>query len=176
MTEGKTQQSPNRVSSKTLTTPLIHIVLFEPEIPQNTGNIGRMCAFAGTRLHLIEPLGFEISDKQLRRSGMDYWNDLDVHRYPNWATFRDAPQGPSRLWLFTTHATKAHWEVTYQPGDGLVFGKETAGAPQWLHEDVGVDARIKIPQFAPQLRSLNLATSAGIGAYEALRQLNPSAL
>ena len=149
----------------------LHIVLFEPEIPQNTGNIGRMCAFADLRLHLIEPLGFEINDKQLRRSGMDYWKNLDVHIHSDWAAFESSEHAPKRLWLFSTHATQSHWDAKFSPGDGLVFGKETAGAPQWLHDKVGPNNRIKIPQFGEDLRSLNLATSAGIGAYEALRQL-----
>ena len=152
--------------------PKLHVVLFQPDIPQNTGNVGRLCAFANVRLHLIHPLGFEISDKQLRRSGMDYWHSLDVHEHATWDEFEKSPAGPNRLWLFTTHATQPYWDATYQDGDGLVFGKETSGSPTWLHDTVGTSFRIKIPQFHnTDLRSLNLATSAGIATYEALRQI-----
>ena len=150
---------------------MLHIILFQPDIPQNTGNVGRLCAFTKTRLHLIHPLGFEISDKQLRRAGMDYWHSLDVHEHEDWEAFQKSQVGPERLWLFTTKATHTHWDVSYQDGDGLLFGKETAGAPQWLHDEVGAQNRIVIPAFDDTLRSLNLATSVGIGTYEALRQL-----
>ncbi len=149
---------------------MLHIVLFQPDIPQNTGNVGRLCAFTKTRLHLIHPLGFEISAKQLRRAGMDYWSSLDVHEHENWEAFRESSVRPKRLWLLTTKATQAHWDVSYQDGDGLLFGKETAGAPQWLHDEVGKESRIIIPRFDDTLRSLNLATSVGIATYEALRQ------
>ena len=150
---------------------MLHVVLFQPDIPQNTGNIGRMCAVTGSRLHLIHPLGFDVSDKQLKRSGMDYWKHLDVHHHADWDTFIASPLRPRRLWLFTTHATQSFWDVQYASDDGLVFGKETAGAPDWLHASVGEMQRIHIDQFAPALRSLNLATSAGIATYEALRQI-----
>ena len=150
---------------------MLHIVLFQPDIPQNTGNIGRMCAVTQSRLHLIHPLGFEISDKHLRRSGMDYWRSLDVHEHADWPAFRASPNGPKRLWLFTTHATQSFWDVEFAAEDGLVFGKETAGAPAWLHDTVGPAHRIKIDQYNTDLRSLNLATSVGIATYEALRQL-----
>jgi tRNA (cytidine/uridine-2'-O-)-methyltransferase len=150
---------------------MLHIVLFQPDIPQNTGNIGRLCAFSGSRLHLIHPLGFDTSDKQLRRAGMDYWRSLDVHEHADWKAFRASPLGPKRLWLLTTKAEKPHWGVQFQDEDGLVFGKETSGAPEWLHQEVGSENRIIIPQFAESLRSLNLATSVGIATYEALRQL-----
>ena len=149
---------------------MLHVILFQPEIPQNTGNIGRLCAFTGLRLHLIYPLGFELSDKQLRRSGMDYWRSLDIRHYANWDAFERCPQRPRRLWLSTTKATKAHWDADFQDEDGLIFGRETAGCPPWLHEWVGDDHRITIPSGNDQLRSLNLATSAGIVAYEAIRQ------
>ena len=150
---------------------MLHVVLFEPEIPQNTGNIGRMCAVTGARLHLIHPLGFSLSDRYLRRSGMDYWRSLDVHEHEDWAAFRASPAAPQRLWLFSTHATNSFWDVSYADGDGLVFGKETAGVPPWLHDEVGPAARLRIDQPTAGLRSLNLATSAGIATYEALRQL-----
>ena len=149
---------------------MLHIVLFNPEIPQNTGNIGRLCAITRTRLHLIHPLGFNITDKQIRRSGMDYWHTLDIHHHDDWETFQTSPYRPKRLWLFTTQADQAYWDVQYADDDGLLFGNEGHGAPEWLHQQIG-DQRITIPQANPELRSLNLSTAAGIATYEALRQL-----
>src|SRR5580700_11354087 len=148
---------------------MIHIVLFQPEIPQNTGNIGRMCAVTRSRLHLIHPLGYKITDRNLKRAGMDYWKSLDVHEHADWAAFRASPLAPARLWLFTTRAERTFWDVRFQDGDGLVFGNEGSGAPDWLHEELG-DRRVTIPHANPALRSLNLSTAAGVAAYEALRQ------
>jgi tRNA (cytidine/uridine-2'-O-)-methyltransferase len=150
---------------------VLHLVLFQPEIPQNSGNIGRMCALTRSRLHLIHPLGYEISDRHLRRAGMDYWRSLDVHEHADWAAFKASPFAPRRLWLFTTKAERSFWDVAYADEDGLVFGSESSGAPAWLHEEMGPDRRITIPQANPELRSLNLSTAAGIACYEALRQL-----
>jgi tRNA (cytidine/uridine-2'-O-)-methyltransferase len=149
---------------------VLHIVLFQPDIPQNTGNIGRLCAVTRSRLHLIHPLGFQITDKHLKRAGMDYWHSLDVVEHADWEAFLASALKPERLWLFTTHAEKTFWDVEFIDGDGLLFGRETAGSPVWLH-DWAHERRIKIPQFDPQLRSLNLSTSVGIAAYEALRQI-----
>ena len=149
---------------------MLHVVLFAPQIPPNTGNIGRMCAVTRTRLHLIHPLGFEITDKNLKRAGMDYWRALDVHQHADWTAFRASPAAPRRLWLFTTHAAQSFWEARYADGDGLVFGNEGAGAPDWLHEELR-DRRVTIPHANPDLRSLNLSTAAGVAAYEALRQI-----
>ena len=149
---------------------MLHIVLFQPEIPQNTGNIGRMCAISGSRLHLIHPLGFIITDKQIRRSGMDYWHSLDVHHHEDWSAFKQSKSGPSRLWLLSTHATDAYWDVSYKDGDGLLFGNEGSGLPDEIHKEL-TERRITIPHFNKELRSLNLATSAGVVTYEALRQL-----
>jgi tRNA (cytidine/uridine-2'-O-)-methyltransferase len=150
---------------------MLHLVLFRPEIPQNTGNIGRMCALTRSRLHLIHPLGFRINDRNLRRAGMDYWYALDVHEHADWTAFRASPVAPRRLWLFTTRSTRSFWDVSYADGDGLVFGNESSGAPPWLHDELGEDRRLTIPQANPALRSLNLSTAAGIACYEALRQL-----
>jgi tRNA (cytidine/uridine-2'-O-)-methyltransferase len=150
---------------------MLHVVLFEPQIPQNTGNIGRMCAVTRTRLHLIHPLGFEVTDKNLKRAGMDYWFSLDVHHHADWAAFKAGPAAPKRLWLFTTHAKRTFWDVRYTDDDGLVFGNEEAGCPDWLHAELGEEHRVKIPHANTELRSLNLSTAAGIAAYEALRQL-----
>ena len=150
---------------------MIHVVLFQPEIAPNTGNIGRMCALTASRLHLIHPLGFVINDRNLRRAGMDYWKSLDVHEHENWPAFRASPHAPQRLWLFTTHAAQSFWDVRYNDGDGLVFGNEGAGAPDWLHLEIGESHRVTIPHANPNLRSLNLSTAAGVGCYEAVRQL-----
>ena len=152
---------------------MIHVVLFQPEIAPNTGNIGRMCALTASRLHLIRPLGFVINDRNLRRAGMDYWKALDVHEHEDWAAFRASPFAPRRLWLFTTHAAQSFWDVRYADGDGLVFGNEGSGAPDWLHEEIGALQRVTIPHANPDLRSLNLSTAAGVACYEALRQVWP---
>ena len=154
---------------------MIHVILFEPDIAPNTGNVGRLCAVTGARLHLIHPLGFEITDKHLRRAGMDYWHSLDVHEHENWEAFVASEAAPpaDRIWLFTTRAQRRHWDATFRDGDGLLFGKETRGAPDWLHTWAG-DRRLKVPQPRSDLRSLNLATCAGIAVYEALRQVGIS--
>lgn len=149
----------------------LHIVLFEPEIPQNTGNIGRFCAFTAATLHLIEPLGFSLDDKYLRRSGMDYWQQLEFHIHPSFQAFRQHPAAPQRLWLFTTHAKRSFWDAAFLPGDGLLFGNEGHGCPDWLHQTVGDPHRLTVPRFHPEpLRSLNLASSVAIAGYEAFRQ------
>ena len=148
----------------------LHVVLNAPDIPQNTGNVGRLCAITGARLHLVHPLGFVIDDRNLRRAGMDYWRTLDVHEHADWRAFRAHPGAPKRLWLLTTHATRSFWDADFAPGDGLVFGSESAGAPPWLHDAIGEPMRIKVDHPRPGLRSLNLATCAGIAVYEALRQ------
>jgi tRNA (cytidine/uridine-2'-O-)-methyltransferase len=149
---------------------MLHVVLFQPEIPQNTGNIGRMCALTRSRLHLIHPLGFAITGKHLKRAGMDYWHALDVWQHADWAAFRASPAAPQRLWLFTTKAATSFWQVTFTDGDGLVFGNEGHGAPEWLHAEIGERGRVTIPHANSSLRSLNLSTAAGIACYEALRQ------
>ena len=149
---------------------MLHVVLFQPEIAPNTGNIGRMCALTRCRLHLIHPLGFVINDRNLRRAGMDYWRALDVHEHADWAAFKASKLAPQRLWLFTTKTERSYWDVKFADGDGLVFGNEGSGAPAWLHEELGEDRRVTIPHANPDLRSLNLSTAAGVAAYEALRQ------
>ena len=152
--------------------PPVHIILHNPKIPQNTGNIGRMCSIIGARLHLIHPLGFIITDSKLKRSGMDYWYELDVVHHKDWESFKASPLAPdlSRIWLFTTKGDKCLWDAKFEHGDGLLFGAEDCGCPQRVHDDLD-RRRLKIPQFAPKLRSLNLSTSAGIAAYEAMRQI-----
>jgi tRNA (cytidine/uridine-2'-O-)-methyltransferase len=150
--------------------PGLSIILFQPQIPQNTGNIGRLCAITRSTLHLIHPLGFIIEDKHLRRSGMDYWHSLDLVEHASWDDFLKSPRKPSRIWLFTTKTKRSFWNAAYQPGDGLLFGNEGSGAPEWLHAWAGESQRVTIPHAETALRSLNLSTSVGIAAYEALRQ------
>ena len=149
---------------------MLHVVLFQPEIAPNTGNVGRMCALTRSRLHLIHPLGFVINDRNLRRAGMDYWKSLDVHEHADWSAFRASALAPRRLWLFTTKAGRGMWDVNFADEDGLVFGNEGSGAPEWLHEELR-DFRVTIPQANPSLRSLNLSTAAGVATFEALRQV-----
>jgi len=102
---------------------------------------------------------------------MDYWKSLDVHEHTDWAAFRVSPHAPKRLWLFTTKTSQSFWEATYANDDGLVFGNEGSGAPEWLHQEIGIRQRVMIPHSNPDLRSLNLSTAAGVATYEALRQL-----
>jgi len=129
---------------------MLHVVLFRPEIPQNTGNIGRLCAIARARLHLVRPLGFEISDRHLRRSGMDYWKRLDWRIHDAWEAFAADPDGPERLFLFTTKAEKIYWDQSFRDGDGLLFGNEGSGAPGWLHRAIG-DAKRLFASRSPNL-------------------------
>ena len=150
--------------------PPLHVVLVHPEIPPNTGNIGRLCAFAAARLHLIHPLGFRTDDRQLRRSGMDYWRRLDVHEHPSWQSFTAASQGPRRLWLMTAHAAADLWSAHFAADDGLVFGCESQGAPPEVYRSIAPPRRLAIARFGAGLRSLNLATSVAVAVYEARRQ------
>lgn len=149
---------------------MIDIILFQPEIPQNTGNIGRLCAFSQSRLHLIHPLGFKITDKNLKRAGMDYWQSLDVLEYNNWECFANSPNRPENIYLLSTHAKLPIWNAKFKRGDGLLFGNEGAGAPEYIHNWVG-QKKLTIPKYSPALRSLNLAVSVGIAVYEAIRQI-----
>ncbi len=149
---------------------MLHIILYEPEIPQNTGNIGRLCAITRSRLHLIHPLGFKINDRHLKRSGMDYWHTLDLHHHDDWEHFLKCKERPQKIWLFTTKASPFFWDVGFSDGDGLLFGNEGSGCPQSIHLWVGEEHRVTIPQPNSELRSLNLSTSVGIATYEAIRQ------
>lgn len=150
--------------------PLLHVVLHEPEIPNNTGNIGRTCVALGAALHLIEPLGFEVSEKACRRAGLDYWSRLDVTRHGNWGAYRAAHPGARRL-LFTTRARTSLFDVVIQPGDHLVFGKESAGLPSEVLEDPSVGVAVGLPMMAGE-RSLNVATVVCAGMFEAIRQFS----
>ncbi len=149
---------------------MIHLILFRPEIPQNTGNVGRLCAYADCRLHLVRPYGFEIDDKRLRRAGMDYWHSLDLHEHDDWDAFLAAADCPERIHLFTTKAQRGLWETEFREGDGLLFGNEGAGVPPRIHEWAG-ERRVRIPRFRDDLRSLNLSNAASVATYEALRQI-----
>lgn len=142
------------------------VVLVEPEIPPNTGNIARACLAAGAGLHLIEPLGFSIEDRALRRAGMDYWHELQPQVWPSWEAWSAAHQG-LRRWLFTTKGQRFHWNAPYQAGDALVFGRESRGLPESLLR-AHPDCCLRLPMIAGA-RSLNLATAAGIALYEAWR-------
>ncbi|MDE1170519.1 MAG: tRNA (cytidine(34)-2'-O)-methyltransferase [Verrucomicrobium sp.] len=153
-----------------MTEPLLHVVLVEPEIPPNAGNIARLCAATRCRLHLVGPLGFEVSDRYLKRAGLDYWEFLDWKVWENWEAFRAENGFPERWHLFTTKGERRHVDASFRAGDYLLFGRESKGLPEALL-NAHPDRRVRIPKLHPQVRSLNLSTAAGIGVYEALRQL-----
>jgi tRNA (cytidine/uridine-2'-O-)-methyltransferase len=148
---------------------MLHIALWEPEIPPNTGNIARLCAATGTRLHLIGKLGYELSDKQLKRAGLDYWPLVDLHVHETWEAFLELI-GTARLWLIDNPAPRTIYDITFADGDVLLFGKESTGLPEWLKEQHAT-RMIDVPIRPNTVRSLNLSTTAGIVLYEALRQL-----
>ena len=147
----------------------MHIVLVEPEIPPNTGNVARLCAATRTSLHLIEPLGFRLDDAQLKRAGMDYWQQVDWRRWAFWAAFMDALPSGARLWFIESGGARHYAEVRYQPDDYLVFGRETAGLPNKLLAQ-HYDRWLRIPMFNPNARSLNLSNCVALVLFEALRQ------
>ncbi|MEO5362041.1 MAG: tRNA (cytidine(34)-2'-O)-methyltransferase [Magnetococcus sp. DMHC-8] len=147
----------------------LHVVLYQPEIPPNTGNIIRLCAATGCTLHLVGPLGFRLDGAALRRAGMDYQEWAAVCRWQDWDSYQQAHPPAARLWLVTTHATRHHTEPRYQPGDRFLFGSEGAGVPETIRSAHQAHL-IRIPMVA-RARSLNLANSVGIILYEALRQL-----
>jgi len=148
------------------------VVLVYPEIPPNTGNIARTCAATKTELHLVEPLGFELSDRYLKRAGLDYWPYVDLHVHPSWEAFLTAArqQGGKRIG-FSTSGTERYTQIPYQTGDWLLFGKETAGLTAAMLATCDITAYI--PMAEPGVRSLNLSASAAIGLFEALRQTHP---
>lgn len=148
---------------------MLHIVLFEPEIPPNTGNIIRLCANTGCSLHLIEPLGFDLEDKKMRRAGLDYREYAEVQRHPDFAAFM-AQHGSQRAFGISTRGSTGYHEVAFAPGDALVFGPETRGLPAQLLEELGPANTLRVP-MKPDSRSLNLSNAVALVAYEALRQL-----
>lgn len=147
----------------------MHIILHQPEIPANTGNIGRTCVATGTSLHLIEPLGFRLNEKEIKRAGMDYWEHLDVTRYVNFEEFKEKHPG-AKIWMATTKAKHSYTDVSFGPDDFIMFGKESAGIPEEILVEYEPTC-IRIPML-PQIRSLNLSNSVAIVLYEALRQNN----
>ena len=149
---------------------MLHVALWEPEIPPNTGNIGRLCAATGATLHLIGRLGFRLDNRSLRRAGLDYWDHVDLHRHATLAEF-EGEMGSGRIFCFSAHAGRVYTEVRYRPGDCLLFGGESHGLPASLLER-NAEQALRIPMPTNQVRSLNLATAVGIALYEALRQLH----
>ena len=145
----------------------MNIILHQPEIPQNTGNIGRTCVATGTKLHLIEPLGFRLDEKAIKRAGMDYWKDLEVYRYTNFQEFLEKNPN-AKIWMATTKAKHTYSDVSFGEDDFIMFGKESAGIPEEILVDYE-DTCIRIPML-PNIRSLNLSNSVAIVLYEALRQ------
>ena len=149
----------------------IHVVLVHPEIHWNTGNAGRTCLAAGATLHLIEPLGFSLDDKQVKRAGLDYWAHVDVRVWPDWAAFERALPALGEPYFLSTKAARRLWEAPLGAAESvvLIFGRETGGLPQAIHDRYR-DRFVSLPIVSPLVRSLNLSTSVGIAVYEVLRQ------
>lgn len=151
---------------------MFQIVLFEPEIPHNAGAAGRLALATGAALHLVEPLGFSLDDKHVRRTGLDYWKEVDVRVWKSIESLQTAAGDQARFWWMSTKAEKTPWEVEFRPGDYLVFGRETKGLPEQWVEKAGEQA-LRIPMKPGGTRSLNLATSVAVVLYEAVRQQRP---
>jgi tRNA (cytidine/uridine-2'-O-)-methyltransferase len=150
--------------------PRFHVVLVEPEIPQNTGSIGRLCLASGCVLHLVEPLGFDVTEAAVRRAGLDYWEHLDVRKHPSIeAFFETLPPNAPKVFL-SKKAGRTVYEHRFEPGTYIFFGKETAGLADWILNRNSADT-VRIPMFDARVRSLNLATAVGIVVYEGVRQL-----
>ncbi len=147
----------------------MNVVLVEPEIPPNTGNVARLCAATRTTLHLIEPLGFKLDDNQLKRAGLDYWQHLSWHRWANWAAFQARIPASARLWIVESKGPISYSEAKFGPDDYIVFGRETAGLPQAIIAQYS-ESWLRIPMFHESVRSLNLSNCAALVLYEALRQ------
>ncbi len=147
----------------------MHIVLVEPEIPPNTGNVARLCAATRSPLHLIEPLGFKLDNTQLKRAGMDYWRQVEWHRWKTWAAFQAQLPADARLWYIESNGPRLYTQANFLPDDYLVFGRETAGLPRPLLA-ANQERWLRIPMFNPQARSLNLSNCVALVLFEALRQ------
>jgi tRNA (cytidine/uridine-2'-O-)-methyltransferase len=147
----------------------MNIVLVEPEIPPNTGNVARLCAATKSRLHLIEPFGFKLDDAQLKRAGMDYWLQVQWHRWQNWTAFAEKLPANARLWFIESNGVKLYSDVKFSPEDYLVFGRETAGLPKPFLEQHR-ENWLRIPMFNAESRSLNLSNCVALVLFEALRQ------
>lgn len=163
-----TSPCPPDISSGVKYEPLLHIVLFQPEIPPNTGNIGRTCVAVGAKLWLVRPLGFILDDKHLRRAGMDYWEHLEVEVVDDWPQLVARLPAP-RIWFFSRWAERTYFDVAFERGDALVFGSESAGLPAEILAE-HKERLIKLPT-RPQVRSLNLSSCVCAATYEAVRQL-----
>jgi tRNA (cytidine/uridine-2'-O-)-methyltransferase len=148
----------------------MNVVLLEPEIPPNTGNVARLCAATRTVLHLVEPFGFKLDDTQLKRAGMDYWQHVEWHRWSNWKTFESQLPSGARLWFIESGGPKIYTQANFSTDDYLIFGRETAGLPKSLLEG-NRDRWLRIPMFNPQSRSLNLSNCVALVLFEALQQL-----
>ncbi len=151
---------------------MFHIVLIEPEIPHNAGAAGRLALATDSTLHLVEPLGFSLEDKYVRRTGLDYWQDVKLHVWKSFEDLQAMAKTTARFWFLSTKATASPWQATFLPGDYLVFGRETKGLPENLVTRAG-DRALRIPMVPGSTRSLNLATAIAIVLYEAARQQNP---
>jgi tRNA (cytidine/uridine-2'-O-)-methyltransferase len=149
----------------------MNVVLLEPEIPPNTGNVARLCAATKSVLHLIEPFGFKLDDTQLKRAGMDYWQHVEWHRWANWKAFEAQLPADARLWFVESGGPKLYSEAKFSANDYLVFGRETAGLPKSLLEK-NREHWLRIPMFNAQSRSLNLSNCVALVLFEALRQQN----
>lgn len=147
----------------------LNIVLFQPEIPQNTGNIARTCVLTDSSLHLIKPLGFSLDEKHVRRAGLDYWPYLDLHMYDSFEELKEKYKD-ANFYFSSTHAVNSYADVEYKEGDFIVFGKESKGLPDYIREE-HADRCIRVPMVQSSTRSLNLANTVAVVAYEALRQL-----
>ena len=147
----------------------MNIVLLQPEIPPNTGNVARLCAATRSTLHLIEPFGFKLDDSQLKRAGMDYWQHVEWHRWKNWKTFQEQLSTTARLWFVESNGPKRYSEARFEKEDYLVFGRETAGIPKQLLEEHR-ETWLRIPMFNASARSLNLSNCVALVLFEALRQ------
>ena len=147
----------------------MHVVLLEPEIPPNTGNVARLCAATNTFLDLVEPFGFKLDDAQLKRAGMDYWQHVQWRRWTDWTTFSASVPGRSTLWFVESNGPRLYSEASFERDDYLVFGRETAGLPKQLLE-ANRDHWLRIPMFNPKARSLNLSNCVALVLFEALRQ------
>ncbi len=148
--------------------PVFNIVLLSPQIPNNTGNIGRTAMATGCRLHIIHPIAFDMDEKAVRRAGLDYWHLLDVREHDSWESFLEQ-ESPKNIWLFTTKSTQPLWDASFSKGDFLLFGSEQHGVPQKVHDFVGENARLTLPMVG-EARSLNLATAVCAVVYEGIRQ------
>ena len=153
----------------------LEIVLLQPEIPNNTGNIGRTAAATGAHLHIVHPIGFQMDEKARRRAGLDYWEHISCREHDSWQAYL-AREQPPRAWLFTARTGRPHWEARFAPGDHLIFGKESAGVDDDTMADFvsrfGPDSVLTLPMVSKKgVRSLNLATAVAVAAYEALRQV-----